>query len=137
MPLRRRSASPYSFADRREEVSESFCSPVEERKIAWEWWKRIVAFSKNMIMYALFWRDVFERERAAARVAAKQPDDKSLPSCLKVLAASKERCTVREINRCFRAEALIHHPDKGGCEKKFRDLLACRDLLLRSMHTPT
>jgi hypothetical protein len=133
MHLRRRSASPCSFADRRDEGSESFCSPIKGKTTTCEWWKRIAAFSKNIIMYALFWTDV----RDSARAAAKQPDDKSLPSCLKVLAASKERCTVREINRCFRAEALIHHPDKGGCEKKFRDLLARRDLLIQSLHSHT
>jgi len=129
MPLRRRSASPRSFADRREDVSGSFCSPIEESKTACEWWKRFVAFSKNMIMSALFWKDVCDREKAAA----KQCEEKSSPSCLNVLIASKERCTAREINRCFRAEALIHHPDKGGCEKKFRDLLACRDFLIQSL----
>jgi DnaJ-like protein len=37
-----------------------------------------------------------------------------------------------EIERAFRRLALIHHPDRGGNARQFTELVAAREVLLRS-----
>ena len=98
-------------------------------RASWRWWERSLALLKQLGARA---HAMMTRSHGCHQPKAPESFFARMP-CKKTLRASRVVCTVAEVNRRFRAEALIHHPDKGGCDEKFRELVAHRKLLLHSL----
>jgi hypothetical protein len=58
------------------------------------------------------------------------PAESNAAAAFKLLGLSELAATADDVKRAFKAQALLHHPDRGGDVKKFHAASAARDYCL-------